>query len=142
MTLQFVIHATVDGKQHAIEQFIQIAVEPPFEGWPNTIVGQFGRDVDPAVLRIGPLNPTYFAPAEGGDLEPGSYQWELRDSDLAPVEATLVEDQSELWVEVAGPNDAALLEDYMMVFSSTTDLTITQRLFVPVVTSYLEDVLK
>lgn len=137
--LEYVVHATVDGEQFSINHNVHIPVESPFEGWPEIVEGNLITDARHTVLRIGPVNPLYFAeekPKAG--LSSADYRREVRNSDLDAVPATLTADRSGLWIEIPVQSDVDQYEDYMLMVSSETDQPNRYRIFVPVAISSLK----
>ncbi len=140
IVLDYIVHALVDGKQHSVMQTVHIPVESPFEGWPEIVEGYLITDTGRTVLRIGPVNSLYFAEEEAkAGSHSTDYRWEVRDSELAAVPATLTADRAGLWIEIPVPPALDQHDDYMLMLSSETDQPNSHRIFVPVAISPLKE---
>lgn len=135
IAMDYLVSAVLGDTEYSAEQSIQIPIEPPFQGWPEVAEGEATTETGRTVLRIGPMNPLYFAEKRANaEALPAEYRWEVRDSDLATVPATLATDHSELWVEIPLRPDGDEHDDDILMFSSRTDRPSSpQRIFVPVV---------
>lgn len=133
ITLDYVIHAMVNGEQHNRKQTIHIPIASPFEGWPEIVNGSIIPDAVGRVFRIGPVNPMYFSGRADESASHATCLWEIRNRDLAVVPSTLVTDQSGLWIEIPEQTVINQLDGLMLMLATQKDGVSKHKVFIPVI---------